>query len=427
MGGGTAGLVCAAGAAGLGARVALIEKSRLGGDCLHTGCVPSKALLHAARRRMDFASAMAHVRASRDAIAPHDSPERFRSLGVDVIFGAAAFADRRTVRVGDARLRFTRAVIATGSRPTVPHIDGLQDLRYLTNENVFDLTTQPRSLTILGGGPVGCELAQAFARLGTRVTLVEAGRQLLPREDLDAAALVAAALAADGVEIRTGTTVRSARELAGDAVLIAVGRQATVKGLGLDAAGVACSDEGVHVDDRLRTTNPRVYASGDVCSRFKFTHAADAMSRIVVQNALFFGRKRASALVIPWCTFTTPEVAHVGIAAAETARQRASTITVPLTDVDRAVVDEDTGGFVRVHHRAGRILGATIVAAAAGEMIGTVAYAMRQGGTLGDLAAAIFPYPTLSTALRQAGDIYQRTRLTPAARRALDYYFRRRR
>jgi len=424
IGGGTAGLVCAAGAAGLGARVALIEKSRLGGECLYTGCVPSKALLHAARRRLDFATAMAHVRASRAAIAPHDSPDRFRALGVDVVFGEGSFTDARTIAVGDRRLRFRKAVIATGSRAALPDVSGLRDRPVLTNDNIFELAEQPRTLTVLGGGPIGCELAQAFARLGTRVTLIEAGPQLLPREDPDAATFVASALAADGVEIKTGITVRGATDLGGDAVLIAVGRAPNVQGLGLDAAGIAFDSDGVHVDDRLRTTNPRVYASGDVCSRFKFTHAADAMSRIVVQNALFFGRRKSSALVIPWCTFTSPEVAHVGVTGTQTRLRGAQTITIPLEHVDRAIVDEATNGFVRIHHERGRILGATIVGDHAGEVIGTLAYAMQAGASLSQLSAAVFPYPTFSMALRAAADVYQRTRLTPGVRRALRYYFR---
>ena len=424
IGGGTAGLVCAAGAAGLGARVALVEKARLGGDCLNTGCVPSKALLHAARERMDFATAMRHVRASRDAIAPHDSPERLASLGVEVFFGHGTFADARTVTVGDETLRFRKAVIATGSRPVVPAIPGLIDLPFLTSDTLWDLTTQPHTMTVLGGGPIGCELAQAFARLGTRVTLIEAGPQLLAREDPDAAALVERALAADGVTVRTGVTVSHARDLAADAVLIAVGRQATVEGLGLDAAGIEVDGEGIRVDDRLRTTNRRVFAAGDVASRYKFPPAADALARIAIQNALFFGRRSARRLVIPWCTFTSPELAHVGMTSAEADARGAQTITVPLADVDRAVADEATAGFVRLHHDAGRIVGATIVAPGAGELISTVAYAMRTGGTLATLSTVVFPYPTLSLALRQAGDAYQRTKLTPAVRTLLKYYFR---
>jgi pyruvate/2-oxoglutarate dehydrogenase complex dihydrolipoamide dehydrogenase (E3) component len=462
IGGGTAGLVCAAGAAGLGARVALIERARLGGDCLNTGCVPSKALLRSARAvgeirssarvgvsaeaHVDFPAVMARMRARRADLAPHDSAARLASLGVDVFFGEAAFSGGRAIvvrpnlpgRANDpAALRFRKAVIATGSRPATPPIPGLQDVSFLTNETLFDLRNQPTHLVVIGGGPIGCEMAQAFARLGTRVTLMETSRQLLPRDDPDAAAIVASALAADGVDVRLGTQVTSVShdpggvrvvattgEVVGSAVLVAAGRTANVENLGLAAAGVAYGAHGVSVSDRMRTTNRRIYASGDVASPDKFTHVADALSRIVIQNALFFGRKRASTLVVPWCTFTDPEVAHVGVSSGEAASRQIDAITIPLRAVDRAVIDEEVDGFVRIHHRQGRILGATVVAPAAGELIGTLAYAMQHGHGLGEFAAAVLPYPTRSLALRQAGDAYNRTRLAPGVRRALGYYFR---
>ena len=462
IGGGTAGLVCAAGAAGLGARVALVERARLGGDCLNTGCVPSKALLRSARvvgemrsaagvgvaatAHADFPAVMRRLRARRADIAPNDSASRLSSLGVDVFFGHAAFSGTRTVTVSPAAaaggaapvaLRFRKAVIATGSRPAVPTIPGLEDVPFLTNETLFDLREQPPTLIVLGGGPIGCEIAQAFARLGTRVTLIERAPQLLPREDSDAAAIAGGALARDGVDVRVAAAatavsradvgVRVAldgHDIVGGALLVAIGRTPNIEGLGLDVAGVASDDDGIRVSDRMRTTNPRVYASGDVAFAFKFTHAADAVSRMVIQNALFFGRKRASSLVVPWCTFTDPEVAHVGLTSSDAARQQCDTITIPLHDVDRAVVDDEDEGFVRVHHRRGRILGATVVAPAAGELIGLITYAMQHGHGLGDLSATVFPYPTRSLALRQAGDAYRRTTLTPGLRKALGYYFR---
>jgi pyruvate/2-oxoglutarate dehydrogenase complex dihydrolipoamide dehydrogenase (E3) component len=470
LGGGTAGLVCAAGAAGLGARVAIVERARLGGDCLNTGCVPSKALLRSARvvgearkgapvgvtaaAAPEFAAVMHRLRARRADVAPNDSAARLASLGVDVFFGCGRFTSRRTVSVSHAPhdpddhgapddanatavLRFRKAVIATGSGPAVPAVPGLADVPYLTNETVFELTRQPGSLIVLGGGPVGCELAQAFARLGTQVTLVEANARLLPREEADAAALVAAQLERDGVTLRlhartervwraegrVGVKIAGA-DLVADALLVAAGRSPRTEDLGLEAAGVAIGVEGVEVNDRLQTRNRRIYASGDVCSAFKFTHAADAMSRIVVQNALFHGRRRASALVIPWCTFTDPEVAHAGVSAEDAPGRRLETITIPLADVDRAVVDDETGGFVRFHHERGRIRGATIVGPHAGELIATVALAMQHGLGLADLAGMVFPYPTLSLALRQAGDAFRRSSLTPGVRRALGYYFR---
>jgi pyruvate/2-oxoglutarate dehydrogenase complex dihydrolipoamide dehydrogenase (E3) component len=459
IGGGTAGLVCAASAAGLGARVALVERLRLGGDCLNTGCVPSKAMLRSARvaaesrlgatlgiqssAQPDFAAVMARMRARRADLAPADSAGRFASLGVDVFFGAAAFSSPRSVTVAASEdaparseLRFGKAVIATGSRAAVPKIPGLAGTPFLTNETVFDLTVQPRELVIIGAGASGCELAQAFARLGTRVTLIESSTQVMPREDPDAAALVEARLRADGVDVLLKTQVTAARWTANrfvlehdarttwaDAVLVATGRAPCVESLGLEAAAVGYSPEGITVDDRLRTSNPRVFAAGDVCSKYKFTHAADAMARIVVRNALFFGRARMSSLVIPWCTFTSPEVGHVGKTGEEAAANGADAITIPLSSVDRAVVDEATDGFVRIHHRQGRISGATIVAPDAGELVSAIALAMRYGGTLADLSAAVFPYPTLSVALRQAGDAYRRTSLTPTVKNMLRYYF----
>lgn len=459
LGGGTAGLVSAMGAAGLGARVALVERGLLGGDCLNTGCVPSKAILRSARaaagaRRApevgvrvagvdaDFASVMRRMRERRADISPHDSAVRLRAAGVDVYFGEARFIGPSAIAVGGRTLTFRRAVIATGGRPSVPAIPGLAAVPYLTNERLFALTEQPRRLAILGAGPIGCEMAQAFARLGTEVTLVDQATQVLPREDADAAAIVARRMISDGVAIRLGATIlevsaggdgiRLRLDTGGaglepcDHLLIAVGRAPNIEGLDLPAAGVAFDTSGVVVDDRLRTSNRRIFAAGDVCSTFKFTHAADALARIVIQNALFFGRKRASALVIPWCTYTDPEVAHVGCYEEEAtcAGRRVETITIPLGDVDRAVVDEERDGFVRVHHERGRLLGCTVVASRAGEMIGVATHALTHGASLTDLGSTIHPYPTLNNAFRAAGDAYARTRLTPRLRRVLKRYFR---
>ena len=465
IGGGTAGLVCAMGASGLGARVALVERALLGGDCLNTGCVPSKALLRSARaaaeaRRApalgvragqveaDFALVMQRLRERRADISPHDSAERLRAAGVDVYFGDARFTGASTIAVGGRRLTFRRAAIATGGRPAVPDIPGLGAVPYLTSETLFELREQPERLAILGAGPIGCEMAQAFSRFGTAVTLVEAATRVLPGEDADAAAIVARQLAADGVTLRLGATLAEVskerdglRLRVGDGLqagpfgqradvdcthlLVAVGRSPNVHDLDLPAAGISFNADGVVVDDRLRTTNRRVFAAGDVCSRFKFTHAADALARIVIQNALFFGRKRASALVIPWCTYTDPEVAHVGQyeEEARAAGRRVETITIPLADVDRAVIDDERDGFVRVHHERGRLLGCTVVASRAGEMIAVAAHALTHGASLSALGSTIHPYPTLNNAFRAAGDAYARTRLSPGVRRALRRYF----
>jgi pyruvate/2-oxoglutarate dehydrogenase complex dihydrolipoamide dehydrogenase (E3) component len=392
LGGGTAGLVCAAGAAGLGAQGALVERASLGGDCLNTGCVPSKALIRAARAvrdarvsadlgvttttRVEFTDVMRSVRKRRADLAHHDSASRLSSLGVHVFFGAASFTGPRTVLVNRRKLRFRRAVIATGSRPSVPSVPGLVDVRCLTSENLFEITDQPRALLVVGGGPIGCEMAQAFALLGTAVTIVEAGPRVLPREDTEAAGLVARQLAADGVRVLTKTSLRQisdsggqitatfdAGSISADTILVAIGRSANLEGLNLESALVRLGPDGLAVDDHLRTSNHRVYAAGDVCSSLKFTHAADAMARVVIQNALFHGRRRVSALVIPWCTYTSPELAHVGISPAEAARRGAVPITINFADVDRSVIDDESDGFLRVHHDRGRILAATIVGA----------------------------------------------------------------
>ncbi|HAK56151.1 MAG: mercuric reductase [Vicinamibacterales bacterium] len=459
VGAGTAGLVSAVGAAGLGARVALVERALMGGDCLNVGCVPSKGLLRAARLvgearkgdalgvrmatpEVDFERVMRRMRRRRADISPHDSARRFAGLGIDVYFGDAQFTGPREIAVDGQALRFKRAVIATGARAAAPPIPGLAETSYLTNENLFWLTEQPRRLLVIGGGPIGCEMAQAFARFGSHVTLVDMSPQVLAREDGDAAAIVARALEDDGVTLHLGVRPQQVRQgpdgvtvtferdgapsqVVGDRLLVAAGRAPNVETLNLEAANVAYGSRGVEVDDRLRTSNRRIYAAGDVCSAFKFTHAADAMARIVIQNALFHGRKRASALVIPWCTYTDPEIAHVGLYEREAREQgrRVDTLTVLLAEVDRAILDEETDGFVRVHHDRGRLLGCTIVAPHAGEMIGEAAYVITQGGGLAELSATIHPYPTQVEALKKAGDAYRRTLLTPAVRRWFTRYF----
>lgn len=463
LGGGTAGLVSAMGAAGLDARVALVERHLLGGDCLNTGCVPSKAVIRSARlvgevRRaeslgistgrvtVDFGAVMGRMRRRRATIAAHDSAERLQRAGVDVFFGAAAFSDPHTVVVAGQALRFRRAVIATGGRATAPPVPGLREAPYLTNETVFSLTERPERLLVIGAGPIGCELAQAFARFGSEVTVLDQSPQVLPRESADAAAIVRRRMEADGVRFelgvsltrvdaepgyvrvhytRTGKREVTGGAVGGDAVLVAAGRAPNIEDLGLDVAGIQTTPQGVVVNDRLQTTNPRVFASGDVCSAYKFTHAADALSRIVIQNALFFGRRKASDLVIPWVTYTDPEVAHVGVSAEDVAKRGGDlqTLRVPLSDVDRAIVDDETDGFVEVHHERGRLRGCTIVAPHAGEMIGEAAYALTHGGTLAALSATIHPYPTQAEALRKAGDLYRRQSLTPRVRRWLSRYF----
>jgi len=456
IGGGTAGLVTAAGAAGLGAKVALVEKHFLGGDCLNVGCVPSKALLRAGRAlaavreagefgvdvpagtRVDFGRVMERMRRLRADISPHDSARRFTELGVDVFLGAGRFTGPDTVEVGGQALRFVNAVIATGARASAPPIPGLADVPYLTNETLFSLTELPRRLGVIGAGPIGCEMAQSFARFGSEVFLVEAEHGILPREDRDAAKLVLASLQRDGVSLLCcGKDLRLARDPAGvrlqvtshergydqvvDRLLVAVGRAPNVEGLGLEAIGVAFDRKGVKVNDRLQTTNPRIFACGDICSPYQFTHAADFMARIVIQNALFLGRARASALTIPWATYTSPEIAHVGLYEQEAAAKgiAVDTFTQELAKVDRAILDGASEGFVRVHVRKGsdEIVGATVVAEHAGDLIGELTLAMKGRLGLGTVGAAIHPYPTQAEAIRKTGDLYNRTRLTPFVKR----------
>jgi pyruvate/2-oxoglutarate dehydrogenase complex dihydrolipoamide dehydrogenase (E3) component len=458
LGGGTAGLVAAAGAAGLGAKVALVEKKLLGGDCLNVGCVPSKALLRCARAAadvrdagefgvrvpagaaVDFPAVMERMRKLRARISPHDSAQRFRELGVDVFLGTACFTGRDTVEVGGKALRFARAVIATGSRATELPIPGLREAGYLTNETVFSLTELPRRLAVIGAGPVGCELAQAFARFGSQVFLIEALHGILPKEDPEGSEIVRHSLLRDGVrvvccgkELRVSTDAGGKHlevdshgercNLAVDEVLVGGGRTPNVEGLGLEAAGVAYDNKGVKVNDRLRTTNPLVYAAGDVCSKYQLTHAADAMARIVLQNALFPGRAKVSALIVPWCTYTDPEIARVGMDEKEAGEQgiAVQTFVQRLDEVDRAVLDGEVEGFVKVHVRRGtdRILGATVVSRHAGEMISewTLAMAGRLG--LKTLSRTIHPYPTQAEAIKKVADAYNRTRLRPWVKRLL--------
>ena len=468
IGGGTAGLVTAAGAAGVGAKVALIERDQLGGDCLNVGCVPSKALLRSAhavaeiRRaaelgvhagssiRVDFGEVMSRLRRVRAQISPNDSADRFQNeLGVDVYFGEARFVGRSEVAVAGQTLKFSKAVIATGARAFVPAVPGLDDTGYLTNETIFDLRTLPARLLVLGGGPIGCELTQAFSRLGSEVTVIEMGSQFLAREDPDAARILFDALEKEGVEIRLSTQLKRVEVgedgskravientakgdgkeevIPFDEILIAVGRSPNVGGLDLERAGVRYDARtGVEVDDHLRTSNSDIYAAGDICMATRFTHAADFAARAVIQNSLFFGRKKLSSLTIPWCTYTDPEIAHVGLYEHEAIAQNIEidTYVRELAHVDRAITDGDDAGFVKVHTPRGgdRILGATIVARNAGDLISEVSVAMAGGVGLGKLSSVIHPYPTQAEAIRQVGDAYNRTRLTPRVKRLFERF-----
>ncbi|MFG0262972.1 MAG: mercuric reductase [Novipirellula sp. JB048] len=460
IGAGTAGLVTAAGAAGLGARVALVERDLMGGDCLNVGCVPSKAIISAARVaakakeasefgidvpevHVDFATVMQRMRRLRAEISPNDSASRFRDLGVDVYFGQASFIDSNTVDVAGTKLEFKRAVIASGARAAAPPIEGLSDVNYLTNESVFSLTELPRRLGVIGAGPVGCELAQSFAQLGSEVLLVESEHGIMRREDRAAAEIVQQAMIKDGVKllccgrnlkIRAEDGIRMSVDSHEqsynepvDQLLVAVGRAPNVEHLNLAAVGVHYDDQGVKVDDHLRTTNANIYAAGDVCSQYRFTHAADFQARIVIQNALFavgpFGKKKASELVIPWATYTSPEIAHVGLSEndAKQAGIEIDTYIQRFAEVDRAILEGDDEGFVKVHTKKGTdtIVGATIVAEHAGDLISELTLAITGGLGLAKIGSVIHPYPTHAETIRKLGDQFNRTRLTPLSKRVL--------
>ena len=456
IGAGTAGLVTAAGAAGLGAKVALVERYLMGGDCLNYGCVPSKGVISAAKAyarvrdahnfgievpqgvHVDFAKVMERMRRLRAGISRHDSTARFSELGIDVFLGDGKFVDQQTIEVDGQKLTFKKAVIATGARAFEPPIPGLKEAGFYTNENIFSLTQCPERMVVIGGGPIGCELAQTFQRLGSQVTQIEMAPEILPREDQDAATIVRGAMEHDGVHFLCGAQVKridvengakkiiferggEEERIETDLILIGAGRVPNVDGLNLDAVGVEHDQrKGVKVDDTLRTANPSIFACGDICQLYKFTHTADAEARVVIQNTLFpfFPKGRLSKLVVPWCTYTDPEIAHVGLSAHEATNQGIpiDTFTIPMNTVDRAILDGEDNGLLKVHVKKGKdtILGATMVSAHAGESISELTLAITQGIGLGKIAGVIHPYPTQAEAIKKAGDAFKRTKLTPS-------------
>ena len=464
VGAGTGGLITAAVAAGIGARVALIERHMMGGDCLNVGCVPSKGMIRESRRAAesrsaaaiglpgskpedsDFGAAMERMRERRARISDEDAAERYRDqLGVDVFIGDARFSGSDTIEVAGKTLRFKKAVIASGARAFHPPIEGLGDAGFLTNETVFTLTERPRRLGVIGAGPIGCELAQAFQRLGSQVTIFEAQSHLLTREDADAAEILVASLARDGVELVLGCKIQrvsrdqdpkvihvscqggTQREIEVDEILVGAGRAPNVEGMNLEGVGVEYdARNGIKVNDNLQTTNKRIFAVGDCAMRWKFTHAADAAAKIVVRNALFgfLPKQKLSKLVMPWCTYTDPEIAHVGMYErdAKQAGIEIDTYKVPLEKVNRAVTDGEEDGFVKVHVKKGtdRILGATIVATHAGEMLSEITLAMVAGVGLGTILTVIHPYPTQAEAIKRAAGEHARSRLTPTVAKIFD-------
>lgn len=464
IGAGTAGLVVAAGSAGLGIglKIALIEQHLMGGDCLNVGCVPSKCLISSARvvgdamqadrlgvhipaAKVDFPAVMERMRKVRSGISHHDSVQRFKDLGIDVFLGAAQFVDRTTVAVGETSLNFKKAVIATGARAVRPSIPGLAAAGFLTNETVFSLTECPPRLAVIGGGPIGCELAQAFHRLGSQVVLLHKNAHVLDKEDPDAAEIVQNRLLAEGMQLELGMQIQQVevttagkvltfkqngkiKTVIVDEILVGAGRQPNVEKLNLEAVGVNYHPrQGVLVNDYLQTSNPKIYAAGDICMDWKFTHAADSAAQIVIKNALFapfgMGKSKLSDLIMPWVTYTAPEVAHVGLYESQAHDKGIATqhFTVPFSTVDRALADGEEAGFVKLLLKAGsdEILGATIVASHAGEMISEITLAMTQKIGLGKFASVIHPYPTQAEAIKKAASLYRKTLLTPKTRKIL--------
>lgn len=465
IGAGTAGLVVAAGAAGLGLglKVALIEKHLMGGDCLNVGCVPSKCIIRSSRVvaemrnasnygihspeniKVNFSVVMQRMRQIRADISPNDSVDRFNKLGVDVFFGNGRFLNNNTVEVGKDVLRFKKAVIATGARATQLTIEGMEEAGYLTNESIFSLTEQPRRLALIGGGPLDCELAQAFRRLGSEVIIFDQSDRILNKEDADASEIVQNVFLKEGIRLilscQINRVVKTTEgkiiyfnnqgqedSLSVDEILVGVGRTPNVEGLNLEAVGVEYDKkQGVVVNDYLQTTNPKIYAAGDICMDWKFTHAADAAARIVIKNTLFspfgLGRSKLSSLVMPWTTYTDPEIAHVGMYEHQAKAQGidVDTIKIDLSDVDRAIADSEEEGFIKILHKQGsdEVLGATIVARHAGEMISEVTAAIVGKLGLNTLSSVIHPYPTQAEGIKKAADAYRRTLLTPNSKRLL--------
>jgi pyruvate/2-oxoglutarate dehydrogenase complex dihydrolipoamide dehydrogenase (E3) component len=464
IGAGTAGLITAVIAASLGAKVALIEKHLMGGDCLNVGCVPSKGVIRAARAwadlrnaaefglhipagvKYDFGAAMARMRKLRARISHNDSAQRYSKLGVDVYIGSGRFTGRDSIQVegpaGNRTLQFVKAAICTGACASAPQTPGLQEAGYLTNETVFSLTELPPRLAVIGAGPIGCELAQSFARFGSQVNLIEAQHGIMPNEDRDAAQIVEQQMVKEGVQLLCcGKDLKVSKVDGGkrltvdshghqydvtvDEILVGVGRTPNVEGLGLEAIGVEFDKNGVKVNGRLQTSNPRIFAAGDVCSRYKFTHAADAMAQIVIQNALFphpFGLGYASvdSLIMPWCTFTEPEIAHVGMYENDAKEKglEVETYTFKLDEVDRAILDGEDEGFARIHIQKGsdKILGATIVAAHAGEMISEFSVLMKAGLGAKTIAGTIHPYPTQAEVNKKVVNLWRKAHFTQATR-----------
>ena len=474
IGGGTAGLVSAAGTAGLGGRVALIERNKMGGDCLNFGCVPSKALISSTRAienirraeafgldkqapRFAFKKVFERMRSRRARIEPNDSVQRFEGLGVDVFQGQATFKSPYEVEVEGTILQAKRFVIASGRRAGIPPISGIENVPYFTNETIFDqLNEKPESIIIVGAGPIGCELGQVFNRLGVRTTLVEFLPQIMGKEDEDVASFVQARLESEGVSVMTSTGIQLAEmrngeiyleasqkddsgasttiSLSAKVLLIAAGRVPNVEGLDLEAAGVSYTKQGIPVNDYLQTSASHIYAAGDIAGPYQFTHTADVQARVVVRNMMMpfqFLRQKVNLSVVPWATYTDPEVAHVGLSERDAGEQDVAydLYKQELEDVDRNIVESEEVGYAKVLTEKGsdKILGVTLIGAHAGDLLHEFVLAMKHNIGLGGIASTIHAYPTFAEIAKKLGDQYNRTRLTPRAKSVFNWLYRKQR
>ena len=473
IGGGTAGLVTAAGTAGLGGRVALVERNKMGGDCLNFGCVPSKALIasarlidrirHASRWGLDeqepqfeFENVFESMRSRRAKLAPNDSVERFEALGVDVFSGEASFVSPYEIVIDSHKLRAKNFVIAAGTRAGIPPIEGIRDVPFFTNETIFDeLDKKPESMIVLGGGPIGCELSQAMSRLGVKVTIIEVLDQILPKEDSDVADWMETQLETEGIRVlRSSQPIRvgicdgtvqfelvrkpfgahesEPRQVAADSLVISAGRVPNLEDLNLEAAGVKFSVRGIEVNAFMQTSQPHIYAAGDIVGPFQFTHTADAQARVVVRNILMpfqWLRQKMDYSAVPWCTYTDPEIARVGLNETEAKQQNISydLINVRIDELDRSVLEREELGFIKVLTAKGtdKILGVTIVAAHAGDLLHEFVLAMKHRIGVSQLAATIHAYPTFAELARKVGDYYNKKRLTPFVKRVFNWLYQR--
>ncbi len=452
IGGGAAGLTAAAGSAKFGLKVALIEKEKFGGDCLYYGCVPSKTLIRSAKilsliRRahefgldkadpsFEFEKVIAHVWEVIEKIGEHDSPERFRKMGIDVIFGVPRFISSRELMVGGKKIRSKKFIISTGSSPVIPDIGGLRQTGFITHVDIFHLKTLPASIIVIGAGPIGMEMSQAFARFGSEVTVIEMQNQILPKEDIDISKTLESCLAKEGIRFYTGKIVKRVNKDNGkkavlcvkdgkefvhraDEILLAVGRTPNTDGLNLEASGVEHTEKGIKVNSNLKTTAKNIWACGDVVGPYLFTHMAEYQAGIVLRNALFRLPAKVDYSAVPWTTFTDPEVAHIGLTESE-AVEKDLNYTVykyNYSDVDRAVTEGEGHGFVKILATGwkGKIIGAHIIGPNAGELIHELILAIRKGLSVKDISSTIHVYPTLAMGTRQTTDLYLHQKLFSA-------------